>query len=316
MDVTTDDDHRCDKCGAVCGEHSYTADVTAPTCEEKGYTTHTCNCGDSYRDSETAAIGHQWDSGVVTKEATTESAGEKTYTCSVCQSTKTESIPKLPAPGGSSNVIYSGDTAVGGGWQLAVQVYATAWDGPLDGGIFAEDGHIALRLTATTTDIWSAHVVLQGTDESWNQIDKDVAAFTVNADGSYTVSFTYDELVKAYGSSDFSNLGCFYVYVNSAAGTSVTVTSVEYVSAEDEETPKPSEPSEPNEPIEPSEPSEPIEPSKPSEPEEPTQDTKPEQNNPQTGDSFCFAAALGMLMLCGACAVLLLPELRRRRQWK
>ena len=41
-------------------EHSYTAVVTAPTCTEKGYTTHTCSrCGDSYVDSETPALGHK-----------------------------------------------------------------------------------------------------------------------------------------------------------------------------------------------------------------------------------------------------------------
>lgn len=39
--------------------HAYKAEVTAPTCTEKGFTTHTCTrCGDAYRDAETAALGH------------------------------------------------------------------------------------------------------------------------------------------------------------------------------------------------------------------------------------------------------------------
>lgn len=38
---------------------------------------------------------HTWNSGVVTKQATTDATGVKTYTCSVCHATKTESIPKL-----------------------------------------------------------------------------------------------------------------------------------------------------------------------------------------------------------------------------
>ncbi len=39
--------------------HSYEAVVTAPTCTEKGYTTHTCSvCGDTYTDSETEPTGH------------------------------------------------------------------------------------------------------------------------------------------------------------------------------------------------------------------------------------------------------------------
>ena len=41
-------------------EHSYTAVVTAPTCTEGGYTTYTCECGDSYIADETAALGHDW----------------------------------------------------------------------------------------------------------------------------------------------------------------------------------------------------------------------------------------------------------------
>ena len=38
--------------------HSYTAAVTAPTCTEKGYTTYTCSCGDSYVDNYVDALGH------------------------------------------------------------------------------------------------------------------------------------------------------------------------------------------------------------------------------------------------------------------
>ena len=39
--------------------HNYDSVVTAPTCTTGGYSTHTCSvCGDSYKDSETAANGH------------------------------------------------------------------------------------------------------------------------------------------------------------------------------------------------------------------------------------------------------------------
>ena len=40
-------------------EHTYTAVVTAPTCTDKGYTTHTCACGDSYVDTYVDALGHK-----------------------------------------------------------------------------------------------------------------------------------------------------------------------------------------------------------------------------------------------------------------
>ena len=74
-------------------EHSYTAVVTAPTCTEKGYTTHTCSCGDSYVDTYVDALGHAWDNGKVTKEPTETETGVKTFTCTRCHETKTESIP-------------------------------------------------------------------------------------------------------------------------------------------------------------------------------------------------------------------------------
>ena len=76
-------------------EHSYTAVVTAPTCTEKGYTTHTCSCGHSYVDTYTDALGHAWDSGKVTKQPTATETGIKTFTCTRCNETKTESIPAV-----------------------------------------------------------------------------------------------------------------------------------------------------------------------------------------------------------------------------
>ena len=73
--------------------HSYTSKVTAPTCTEQGYTTHTCSgCGDNYKDSYVNATGHKWDSGKVTTAATCTKDGVKTYTCTSCSTTKTEAI--------------------------------------------------------------------------------------------------------------------------------------------------------------------------------------------------------------------------------
>ena len=73
--------------------HSYKDVVTAPTCTEKGYTTHTCACGDSYVDTYTDALGHAWDNGTVTKQPTATETGIRTYTCTRCNETKTETIP-------------------------------------------------------------------------------------------------------------------------------------------------------------------------------------------------------------------------------
>lgn len=68
------------------------------TCTEAGYSgDEVCTvCGETVKTGSTvSAKGHSWDSGAVTKEATTEEEGTKTYTCTVCGETKTETIPKL-----------------------------------------------------------------------------------------------------------------------------------------------------------------------------------------------------------------------------
>ena len=102
-DADGEETFTCTLCGETKTEpipkldhvHSYTSAVTDPTCTEGGYTTHTCSCGHSYTDSETEPLGHSWDAGVVTREATEDADGEKTFTCTLCGETKTEPIPKL-----------------------------------------------------------------------------------------------------------------------------------------------------------------------------------------------------------------------------
>ena len=43
---------------ATAHRHEYVSAVTAATCEEQGYTTYTCECGDSYVDDYVSALGH------------------------------------------------------------------------------------------------------------------------------------------------------------------------------------------------------------------------------------------------------------------
>ncbi|MBQ9531405.1 MAG: leucine-rich repeat protein [Eubacterium sp.] len=78
--------------------HSYDTVVTAPTCTDRGYTTYTCDeCGYSYIDDHTEALGHSWNSGVITKGATCVSTGEKEFVCAVCGASRKESIPVYSA---------------------------------------------------------------------------------------------------------------------------------------------------------------------------------------------------------------------------
>ncbi len=69
--------------------HKYEDVITSPTCTEGGYTTHTCkNCGDSFTDSETAPLGHNFGSWTETTPATCTEKGEETRACSRCPVTE------------------------------------------------------------------------------------------------------------------------------------------------------------------------------------------------------------------------------------
>lgn len=46
---------------SACGhKHDYKESVIAPTCTELGYTLHTCECGESYKDNYVSAKGHNY----------------------------------------------------------------------------------------------------------------------------------------------------------------------------------------------------------------------------------------------------------------
>ena len=81
-----------DKNNIVEHEHNYTTKVTAPTCTEQGYTTYTCECGDSYVADYVPATGHTWGEWIETTPATCTTAGEETSTCANCGETKTNPI--------------------------------------------------------------------------------------------------------------------------------------------------------------------------------------------------------------------------------
>ena len=50
--------------------HSYRAVVTDPTCTERGYTTYTCSCGESYVSNYVNALGHDWRDATCTEPET------------------------------------------------------------------------------------------------------------------------------------------------------------------------------------------------------------------------------------------------------
>lgn len=88
--------YQCTVCGAVkqtvlpklteAHEHSFGDWVAA---DDGIHHTGVCIYGDKELTEE-----HSWDEGVVTESATEATVGEKVYTCTKCEATKTETIPK------------------------------------------------------------------------------------------------------------------------------------------------------------------------------------------------------------------------------
>ena len=69
--------------------------AVAATCETTGKTegSHCSACNTVIKaQTTTAALGHSWDGGKVTKAATCTTTGTKTYTCTRCKKTRTETI--------------------------------------------------------------------------------------------------------------------------------------------------------------------------------------------------------------------------------
>ena len=73
--------------------HSHNAVVTAPTCTEQGYTTHTCHCGDEYTDSYVDALGHDAIPHDSKAPTCTEIGWSAYVTCSRCDYTTYAEIP-------------------------------------------------------------------------------------------------------------------------------------------------------------------------------------------------------------------------------
>lgn len=64
-------------------KHSYDEKITTHTCTDQGYTTHTCECGDSYIDSYVEP-SHNWGEWVVVEESTPQQNGVMERQCKDC----------------------------------------------------------------------------------------------------------------------------------------------------------------------------------------------------------------------------------------
>ncbi len=200
--------------------HDHKAVVTAPTCTEKGHTTYTCACGDTYVADEVPATGHvnttetvvdatcstagsktvtcacgevisteeipatgnhSYDDGVIDPPAKPGAAGIKTYTCSVCGHTYTEEVPAL---------------------GVAAQIGDVKYETLTDAFAAAEEGDTIVALTKitiegdTTWDLTGKTLVLAEIADNYSVVVK--GNLTING-GAFVANTLYGIGVQANG---------------------------------------------------------------------------------------------------------------------
>lgn len=124
----------CRVCGAVKPGSGYVVNMTGhtfirvdasePSCEKEGNIAywHCSVCGEDFLNDDGSepltqeqivitALEHEWDVGEITKEATPDNPGEKTYTCSLCGKTRTEEVEYVP-PTVIHEHAFAGNTAL------------------------------------------------------------------------------------------------------------------------------------------------------------------------------------------------------------
>ena len=166
----------CSACGEVLVAqetvdvlgHAYSEAVTtAPTCGEAGVKTFTCSgCGDSYTETMEATGSHSYGEGVVTKAPTTTDEGVMTYTCTVCGDTKTEAIDKLV--GTAASII---NYTLGGDNRAVIQLDNTIIESEAQGEAVAVTLGTYSKLTISASKACSVITVTDYSDGVRNYVE-------------------------------------------------------------------------------------------------------------------------------------------------
>ena len=169
--------------------------VTAPTCEDPGYTTYTCFCGHSYVGDEVAATGHSYADGVCTK-------------CGAVDSSEGESDP-IVAPilkGASFSLSFES--------EILVNFYYTV----SDMSEVVEQGMLVFYTNPASADISAANDVYSGSIANGSlfvNTTKGIAAkymgdyryyaaYVKLTDGTYAYSPLYQYSPKKYATNMLS----------------------------------------------------------------------------------------------------------------
>jgi len=85
--------------GEEASTHTHTwnggAVTSQPTCTEPGVKTYTCTGCGATRTESVAATGHTWGAAVIATQPTCTATGIRMRTCTVCGTTNTQTVPSL-----------------------------------------------------------------------------------------------------------------------------------------------------------------------------------------------------------------------------
>ena len=182
--------YECD-CGKLFSDADGTAEVTAE--ELKIAAHHTCgtdwesdNDENHYHicsvcSGKADVTPHSYDSGMITIPATETTEGVKTYTCSVCNHTKTETVPKLGHTHSLSED-YSKDET--GHWHTC-----SGCDEKVDFGAHTEDsGTVTVQPTETSTGVMTYYCSVCG----YEMRTEEIPAITPEHTHSYGTEWNSD----------------------------------------------------------------------------------------------------------------------------
>ncbi len=114
--------------------HTYDKSVTAPTCTNKGFTTYSCSCGDSYNSDYTEKTAHTWCDWYTYLEPSYTYEGIERRECIICGEIEERTLDKIEATAyyltdADKAEIISSLIAMGEGYGLTYYPEATGPDG-------------------------------------------------------------------------------------------------------------------------------------------------------------------------------------------
>lgn len=111
-------------------------------------------------------------------------------------------------------VLFEGSSSVPGSWTLIFGVNTTNSSGPFDPFTITEGGYYTVEFTGTKNGVYLAHS--EWTSGVWAQVNE--PATCVETENGWLATFTFDQCVQAYGSTDFSEVDQVCVGSSNAEG--------------------------------------------------------------------------------------------------